>query len=194
MNDAAPSRPGLSERLLIAFREDFGQIRPRHRMLGVVSGFIPRQVGAGVRASLLRFWGAKVGERCQLLDMPDFSGGPTRGLVNLTLGNDCTLDIGCQLEIGQTITLGDRVTLGHAVMVLTTTHELGPREHRAGTFVQRPVVIESGVWVGPRCVILPGVTIGAGAIVEAGSVVNKDVVPNTRVRGIPARQVEELAP
>jgi maltose O-acetyltransferase len=54
------------------------------------------------------------------------------------------------------------------------------------------VKIEDGAMIGPRCTILPGVTVGAGAVVDAGSVVNKSVPPNARVRGIPAKQVEEL--
>ena len=72
--------------------------------------------------------------------------------------------------------------------------QLGPREHRAGLRIRHPVVIEDGAWIGARSVILPGVTIGAGAVVDAGSTVNKSVAPNTRVRGTPAKVVEELAP
>ena len=86
------------------------------------------------------------------------------------------------------------MTIGHQVLIITTTHELGPREHRAGSALRNPVKIEDGAWIGSRCVILPGVTVGAGAIVEPGSVVNKDVAPNTSVRGIPAKVVQEPAP
>jgi maltose O-acetyltransferase len=112
----------------------------------------------------------------------------------MTIGKNCVIDIGCSFELGEAIAIGDNVTLGNNVMVITTTHELGPREHRAGAVVSNPVQIETGAWIGPRSVILPGVTIGAGAIVDAGSVVNKTVAPNTRVRGTPAKVVEELAP
>jgi maltose O-acetyltransferase len=56
----------------------------------------------------------------------------------------------------------------------------------------RPVVIEDDVWIGPQAVILKGVTIGAGAFVEPGSVVSTDVPRRARVLGNPARVVGEV--
>ena len=50
-----------------------------------------------------------------------------------------------------------------------------------------PVVVESNVWIASDAVILPGVTIGEGAVIGAGSVVTKDVAPATVVAGNPAR-------
>ena len=55
-----------------------------------------------------------------------------------------------------------------------------------------PVTIKAGAWLGPRSIVLPGVTVGEGAIVMPGSLVNKDVAPNTRVAGTPARLIETL--
>jgi maltose O-acetyltransferase len=77
-------------------------------------------------------------------------------------------------------------------MILTSTHELDIREHRAGAVQRSPVVIGDGAWLGARCVILPGVTVGAGSIVNPGAVVNKDVAAHTRVGGMPAMQLEVL--
>jgi len=77
-------------------------------------------------------------------------------------------------------------------MVLTSTHELDLPEHRAGKIVTTPVSIGEGAWLRARSVILPGVKVGAGAVVEAGAVVNKDVEPNSRVSGIPAAKLETL--
>ena len=54
------------------------------------------------------------------------------------------------------------------------------------------MVIKDGAWLGARCTILPGVTVGEGAIVAAGAVVHRDVAPNTLVAGVPARVVKEL--
>jgi acetyltransferase-like isoleucine patch superfamily enzyme len=54
------------------------------------------------------------------------------------------------------------------------------------------VVVRRGAWLRARSIVLPGVTVGEGAIVEAGAVVNKDVAPHTRVGGIPAVQLEVL--
>ena len=77
-------------------------------------------------------------------------------------------------------------------MILTSTHELGPPTHRAGPVTRAPVVVKAGAWVGPRAIVLPGVTIGEGAVVMAGALVNKDVPPNARVSGTPARVIETL--
>ncbi len=78
-------------------------------------------------------------------------------------------------------------------MVLTRSHEIGPPAHRAFTPHARPINIGSGVWLGSRTTILPGITIGAGAVVAAGSVVCHDVPRNTMVAGVPARFVKQLS-
>ncbi|MEP7190805.1 MAG: DapH/DapD/GlmU-related protein, partial [Roseiflexaceae bacterium] len=82
---------------------------------------------------------------------------------------------------------------GHHVVVLTGSHEVGPPSQRAAALYTKTVTIGDGAWLGARCTILPGVTIGAGAIVAAGAVVNRDVPPNTLVAGIPAHVVKSLA-
>jgi acetyltransferase-like isoleucine patch superfamily enzyme len=71
-------------------------------------------------------------------------------------------------------------------MILTSSHELGPTMQRAGPLFRRPVRIGQGAWVGARSVVLPGVSIGDGAVVAAGSMVTKDVPPNVLVGGVPA--------
>lgn len=80
----------------------------------------------------------------------------------------------------------------HQVLILTTSHEIGPQGQRAAALEARPVCIGSGAWLGARCTILPGVTIGAGAIIAAGAVVSRDVPANTMVAGIPARVIKSL--
>lgn len=58
----------------------------------------------------------------------------------------------------------------------------------------RPLVIGSDVWIGSRAVILPGITIGHGAVIAAGAVVTKDVAPYTIVAGVPARPIRRRFP
>jgi maltose O-acetyltransferase len=135
-----------------------------------------------------------VGEGTVVYGAPEIASAEDAGFAKMTIGDDCVIHVGCLFELGDTVTIGNRVTLGNGVMVITTTHQLGPKDHRAGLRIRHPVVIEDGAWIGARSVILPGVTVGAGAIVDAGTTVNKSVPPNTRVRGTPAKVVEELAP
>jgi len=57
------------------------------------------------------------------------------------------------------------------------------------TIAKLPVIIEDDVWIGPNAAILKGVRIGAGAFIEAGSLVTRDVAPRTRVMGNPAKVI-----
>jgi maltose O-acetyltransferase len=184
---------GLVKSIARVLAGEVERLEPLHHALSVVERAIPLRVGNGIRAATLRARGIQVGEGTVVYGPPEFTGGQN-GLARMVIGKGCIIDIGCSFELGEAISLGDHVTLGNNVMIITTTHELGPREHRAGAVVSTPVHIEDGAWIGPRSVVLPGVTVGAGAIVDPGSVVNKSVAPNTRVRGTPARVVEELAP
>jgi acetyltransferase-like isoleucine patch superfamily enzyme len=76
-------------------------------------------------------------------------------------------------------------------VILTTTHELGPKEHRAGTFVRNPVSIGNDVVLGENAIVLPGASIGDGARVLPDSVVNARVAPGATVSGIPARPLRQ---
>ena len=163
-------------------------------MLAFVSRLIPLRVGNQLRASSCACGGFGWGRHPASATPRPSPAAIRADFPTCRLGSHCLIDVGCAFELGDNVTIGDRVTLGYQVIIITTTHELGPREHRAGPLVRNPVHVEDGALIGARCVILPGVTVGVGAIVDPGSVVNMNVPPNARVRGIPARQVEELAP
>jgi maltose O-acetyltransferase len=187
------SDPSFLSRVRRSMQRETEFYRPKLESMALVGRLIPRHTGSALRASVLRSYGFKIGKGTLIYEMPRLGGAP-RDLANqLTVGEECVIELGCELELGDTITIGDRVTLGHEVLILTTSHELGPRDQRAGPLVRSPVVIGDGAWIGARTTLLPGVTIGAGAIVGPGSVVNKDVAPNTRVAGNLARQVEVLS-
>jgi acetyltransferase-like isoleucine patch superfamily enzyme len=89
------------------------------------------------------------------------------------------------LEIGKAVGIGPRVT------ILTSQHELGhldiPVLHAPVTFA--PVRIADGADIGAAATILPGVSIGRGAVVGAGAVVTRDVPANAVVAGCPARTI-----
>jgi maltose O-acetyltransferase len=189
---AAKAERSFAERLKGAFFLEFGNIRPRQHLFSVISRALPDNSGAELRAQLLRLRGITVGSRTVLLGTPEVTGGESRGFERLSIGDDCVIEAGCAFEVGETIAIGNRVTIGYQCLIITTTHEIGPREHRCGTMTRSAVRVEDGVVIGPRCVVLPGVTIGAGAVIDPGSVVNKSVPPNVRMRGIPAKKVEDL--
>ena len=174
-------------------REETSGIHPRLIALNTVAGFLPRYQALQTRAQLLSLAGFRIGDGTRVAAVPRINGGPDL-FSNLAVGRGVSIDAECTLDLSDRVTIGDLVTIGPGVMILTSTHELDIREHRAGPVQLSPVSIGDRVWLGARCIILPGVTIGAGAIVNAGSVVNKDVAAQTRVGGTPAALIETLTP
>ena len=152
---------------------------------------LPPHVGNRLRIYLLRMAGVTIGHGTVFWGAPTLIGSG-RFDQRLQIGDECWINIGCLLELGQPITIGNRVSLGQGVMILTTSHRMGPPLRRAGEVEQQPVVIEDGAWLGARSTILPGVTVGPGAVVAAGAVVTKSVAPNLLVGGVPARPIRQL--
>ncbi len=90
------------------------------------------------------------------------------------------------------ITIGDNVLIGPFVSVTASNHVRGEDGHfRNAQYQEKPIVIESDVWIGAHCCILAGVTIGRGAVIAAGSVVTKNVPAGSLVGGVPAAVIRE---
>lgn len=105
------------------------------------------------------------------------------------IGEYATLDGRRQLKDSRGgLTIGNHVDIASGVMIWTSEHDLKSATMAA---VEEPVVIEDYVFIGPRAIILPGVTIGRGAVVAAGAVVTKDVPPMTIVGGVPAKELNK---
>lgn len=128
------------------------------------------------------------------------------------VGVGTSVQMGCQFLNGRKVHLGDRnvinfgclfdgrhyqirtgcdVSIGPEASILTLGHDPQSLEFsdKGGD-----VIIGDRVWIAYRAIILPGVTIGEGAVVGAGSVVTKDVEPYTIVAGNPARVVNKRSP
>ncbi|WP_232307621.1 acyltransferase [Sphingobium chungbukense] len=107
---------------------------------------------------------------------------------NILLGDGVTIGTGVVLGAHSSITLRDNVRLSHDVMIETAGLEFSNRTPPYG-HISKPVLLEKGVWVGARAIILGGVTIGENAVVAAGSIVTKPVPAGAVVAGIPAQQI-----
>ncbi len=113
-------------------------------------------------------------------------------LSRLNLGERVYLGPGVLLDLAETIKLEAEVVLAPEVMILTHG-DVGDRMLSAYLARQSgAILLCKGCWIGARAVILPGVTIGEGAVVGAGAVVTKDVLPYTMVAGVPARMIKKL--
>lgn len=132
--------------------------------------------------------------------------------VHFALGEDARIVIGdccyftnavllCELEL----VIGSYVVIGwNATIADTDFHPIAPAERIADAVAcsplgqgrvrppieKRRVVIEDDVWIGPNATILKGVRVGAGAFVEPGAMVTRDVPAGARIAGNPARVIE----
>jgi acetyltransferase-like isoleucine patch superfamily enzyme len=148
------------------------------------NALIGRVPSRTVRVLFLRMWlaryaaGTGVQLGCRFLNGRKVSLGP-RTVINF----------GCLLD-GRTypVTTGSDVSIGPEASILTLGHE-----PQSPDFADRggPVTIGDRVWIGYRAMVLPGVTIGEGAVVAAGAVVTSDVAPYTIVAGNPASAIGE---
>jgi acetyltransferase-like isoleucine patch superfamily enzyme len=110
----------------------------------------------------------------------------------LRIGDLSSISGPLHIDLGAQVSIGRSVGIGRDVLLLTLDHDIGPSEFRCGRQVAAPIRIGDGVWIGSRATVLPGVSIGDGAVVAAGAVVTRDVVPNTLVAGVPARFVRAI--
>ena len=110
---------------------------------------------------------------------------------NITIGRRCWLAAGTYLYGNGNIHMGDDVLIAARTIINTVAHNYSHRylPINAQGINTAPVIIEDDVWIGLNCTILQGVTIGRGAIIGAGSLVNQSVPAYSIVVGTPARVI-----
>ena len=111
---------------------------------------------------------------------------------NIRLGNNVLINYDCVLLDTGEIFIGDNVLIGPGSKIVTANHPIEYEKRRDWSVSCVPVKIEEDVWIGAGVVVLPGVTIGARSIIGAGSVVTKDIPPDTVAVGNPARIIRSL--
>lgn len=134
---------------------------------------------------------------------------PLLRLFGAQIGRGVVVRAGVSVSFPWRLSVGDFVWLGEDVGVLSLAEVCiesnvcisqraylctGSHDYRREDFklVTRPITVRAGSWVAAAAFVAPGVEIGVGAVVAAGSVVTRDVPPNTLVRGNPAEVVREL--
>lgn len=106
---------------------------------------------------------------------------------NIHLGPGVYLNAGCTVLDTAPVRIGGGTMLGPAVQIYCAEHSKDTRLRAAGQEIARPVTIGENVWIGGGAILLPGIAVGDGAIVAAGSVVTRPVAPGATVKGNPAR-------
>jgi acetyltransferase-like isoleucine patch superfamily enzyme len=108
----------------------------------------------------------------------------------LEIGERTVINYGADICASGLVSIGSDCLIGTNCIVLDSNfHEL---ENRDLVPAPKPVIIEGNVWIGNRAMVLPGVTIGEGAVVGAGSVVMTDIPARTLAIGNPARVVQRI--
>lgn len=127
----------------------------------------------GCRVRLLRWCGFRIGQQVYIAD----------GLLVVE-----------ELAERDNLVIGDRVSIAPRVTIVTSSHPNDSRIREFAPTARGRVVLEPDAWIGAGAVLLPGVTIGRGAVVGAMSVVSADVPPLHVVAGQPARTIRVLTP
>lgn len=108
--------------------------------------------------------------------------------ANVTIGKDVIIMGNSLMMARGGINIGDGTIIGANVQLLSNGHDL----YRRNLLLCKPINIGRNVWIDAGVSIMPGVTIGDNAVVEAGAVVTRDLPDNVVVAGVPATQVDTI--
>lgn len=111
---------------------------------------------------------------------------------HIYLGDKVFFNFNCVVLDVAPVTIGSRTLFGPNVQIYTAMHPTSHTERASGIEFARPITIGEDVWVGGSAVICPGVTLGDRCIIGAGSVVIKDIPPDTFAAGNPCRVIRTL--
>ncbi len=132
----------------------------------------------------------RIGKRVRFVGKPWATQLTVEKGAVLEIGDNTFINAGVGIAARHRVSIGANVKIGPRTSILDSTyHQLDVNDDPSSS---RPIVIANNVWIGTRCTILPGVTIGENSVVAAGSIVNKDVPKNVLVAGIPAKIIREL--
>ena len=140
-----------------------------------------------VRALFSELTGRKVDDAFRLI--PPFY---TAYGLEIRVGERVFINQNCTLYDFAEVRIGDDVMIGPNVSILSAGHPVAPSERR-DYLIGKPIAIERNVWIAAGATIIGGVTVGENSVVAAGSVVTRDVPPNTLVGGNPARVIRSIA-
>ena len=145
-----------------------------------LAGYLPSH---NLRKLIYKIGGVKIGKG-STIHMGAVFYDPT----NIKIGEDTIVGEKTVLDGRASLVIGDHVDIASEVMIYTSQHDIHDPKFVAK---ENPVIIRDYAFIGPRAIIIPGVTIGKGAVVAAGAVVTHDVEPYKIVGGVPAKEIGE---
>lgn len=111
---------------------------------------------------------------------------------NIFLEDGVFINMNCMILDINPVHIGAKTLLGPCVQIYTVNHPLDAELRKTGVEKASPVRIGNNVWIGGGCIILPGVTIGDNSVIGAGSVVVRDIPPNSMAAGNPCRVIKSM--
>jgi len=158
--------------------------------------YLTNGVVAHVPSHTLRgFWytrvlGLRIGDGSSLLMglHIEVRGRPRPERPGIEIGRHTIINANCHLDGRGGLRIGDNVSVSRGVWILTDEHDINDP---AFSEVLAPVNIDDYAFVGSKAMILPGISVGRGAVIGAGAVVTKDVPPFAIVGGVPASRIGE---
>ena len=110
----------------------------------------------------------------------------------MEIGENTFINYGVSMTAIERVTIGRNCSIGTYVMIIDNDfHSLSP-EHRDVQPPSKPITIGNNVWLGGHVIVLPGVTIGDGSVIGAGSVVTGNIPPRSLAVGTPAKVIRTL--
>lgn len=162
--------------------------------LEFITGFLWWFVGGipchGFRNFFYRLFGMQIGKKSTIHMMARIYDPRHIKIGQGTLiGEKVTLDGRQQLPNSNGgLEIGNHVDIASEVMIWTSQHDIHDPNLKP---IEEKVIIKDYVFIGPRAIILPGVTINKGAVIAAGAIVSKDVAENSVVAGVPAKEINK---
>ena len=111
---------------------------------------------------------------------------------NIVLGKNVFINSNFYFMDGAKITVGDNVFIGPSCGFYTANHPLDYQTRNQGIEQALPILIGNNVWLGGNVIVLPGVKIGDGCVIGAGSVVTKDIEANSIATGVPCKVIKKI--
>jgi len=166
--------------------------RLRSSLLSLRGAHLDGRIRLGKRSVIQKPWCLSIGSRSQIEHQVHIKATDDR--TEIRIGKSVFVGFNCEFDISEKLIIGDHVLIAPGCFITDHNHL-----HAANKLIAEqgcecaPVTLEDDVWLGAHVVVLPGVTIGRGAIVAAGSVVNRDVESMSIVAGAPARPIGKRA-
>ncbi len=139
---------------------------------------------ANIPSKHVRFWGLKILGAKISNDVRLYQGFHIRAPSGVHIKSGCSIGPKVLLDGRKGLFIGKNVTIAYEAIIWTLNHDYNDI-HFCGKGA--PVTIQDYAWICSRSIILPGITIGEGAIVASGAIVTKNVPPFSIVAGVPAK-------